>query len=337
MTSATQDRVRVRHAGRRHRTWQDAGRAPLGYVEGMNLYEYVGSNPANLTDPMGLCGGTAPNSVVIAPLTDTVLVTGGSGRSYVSLPVWVPFLGVVEMLNYLNPDGLNGAQMIKWAADFKQDYGALIEATAKKYSIPTQLLYAIVAAEVAQRGSWLERLAEGLNLAKSVGPAQITEATALRENAVDPALLQEYASAQQSGCNTYSWGSWGVAIPASEYIRGYLATDKGSIDTAGALIANYLDRMSNEYSAGTMSQAFLNNAAMAFSTIGTEARFDQTWHSAQAVSAPVSRGLLQAMGTVYNYGIDAIHADSSDLSSPRWMQSRAQGGRVQLMGEYFAP
>jgi len=61
MTSATQDRVRVRRAGRRHRTWRDAGRAPLGYVEGMNLYEYVGSNPANLTDPMGLCGGTAPD------------------------------------------------------------------------------------------------------------------------------------------------------------------------------------------------------------------------------------------------------------------------------------
>jgi hypothetical protein len=28
----------------------------------MSLYEYVGSNPAALTDPMGLCGGTAPGS-----------------------------------------------------------------------------------------------------------------------------------------------------------------------------------------------------------------------------------------------------------------------------------
>ncbi|MBE3096066.1 MAG: DUF4347 domain-containing protein [Planctomycetes bacterium] len=61
MKSATRDRVRLRHAGRRHRTWRDASRAPLGYVEGMNLYEYVGSNPANLTDPTGLCGGTAPD------------------------------------------------------------------------------------------------------------------------------------------------------------------------------------------------------------------------------------------------------------------------------------
>jgi len=35
-------------------------RDPAGYVEGMNLYPYVSSNPVALTDPMGLCGGTAP-------------------------------------------------------------------------------------------------------------------------------------------------------------------------------------------------------------------------------------------------------------------------------------
>ena len=29
----------------------------LGYMDGMSLYEYVGSNPADLTDPMGLCAG----------------------------------------------------------------------------------------------------------------------------------------------------------------------------------------------------------------------------------------------------------------------------------------
>jgi hypothetical protein len=35
-------------------------------VDGMNLYEYVRSNPANLTDPQGLCGGTAPDANDIA-------------------------------------------------------------------------------------------------------------------------------------------------------------------------------------------------------------------------------------------------------------------------------
>jgi len=36
------------------------GRDLAGYIDGMNLYQYCRSNPARLTDPMGLCGGTAP-------------------------------------------------------------------------------------------------------------------------------------------------------------------------------------------------------------------------------------------------------------------------------------
>ena len=32
---------------------------PIGYDGGMNLYAYVGGDPVNLTDPMGLCGGAA--------------------------------------------------------------------------------------------------------------------------------------------------------------------------------------------------------------------------------------------------------------------------------------
>ncbi|MDJ0731221.1 MAG: RHS repeat-associated core domain-containing protein [Crocosphaera sp.] len=32
-------------------------RDPLGYLDGMNLYEYVGSNPINSVDPLGLAEG----------------------------------------------------------------------------------------------------------------------------------------------------------------------------------------------------------------------------------------------------------------------------------------
>ncbi|MCX5673920.1 MAG: autotransporter-associated beta strand repeat-containing protein [Planctomycetota bacterium] len=61
-------------------------RDPAGYVEGMNLYEYVGSNPANLTDPMGLCGGTAPGpkgpqGAVGSTGSDTGSSTGSEGGS----------------------------------------------------------------------------------------------------------------------------------------------------------------------------------------------------------------------------------------------------------------
>jgi hypothetical protein len=34
-----------------------AQRHPVPYPDGMSLYEYVSSNPAGLTDPMGLCQG----------------------------------------------------------------------------------------------------------------------------------------------------------------------------------------------------------------------------------------------------------------------------------------
>jgi RHS repeat-associated protein len=42
-------------------------RDPLGYVDGLNLYDYVSSNPINAVDPLGLeeeCGGTFPMSGV---------------------------------------------------------------------------------------------------------------------------------------------------------------------------------------------------------------------------------------------------------------------------------
>jgi len=35
-------------------------RDPPGYVDGMNLYQYVSSDPVDLVDALGLCGGTAP-------------------------------------------------------------------------------------------------------------------------------------------------------------------------------------------------------------------------------------------------------------------------------------
>jgi hypothetical protein len=54
--------------GRAHtrRAWPKLGARrcgePLGYVDGMSLYEYCRANPANLTDPSGLCSGTAPDA-----------------------------------------------------------------------------------------------------------------------------------------------------------------------------------------------------------------------------------------------------------------------------------
>jgi len=51
-------------------------RDPAGYVEGMNLYQYVSSNPANLTDPMGLCPDNS-----IAPLPGQDMTITGPGAA----------------------------------------------------------------------------------------------------------------------------------------------------------------------------------------------------------------------------------------------------------------
>ena len=30
---------------------------PIGYADGMNTYAYVGGDPVNMIDPLGLCSG----------------------------------------------------------------------------------------------------------------------------------------------------------------------------------------------------------------------------------------------------------------------------------------
>lgn len=58
-------------------------RDPLGYVDGMSVYEYAKSQPVNLTDNSGLatCGGNRPGACPIWNCTEAVIVVCGSGPS----------------------------------------------------------------------------------------------------------------------------------------------------------------------------------------------------------------------------------------------------------------
>jgi RHS repeat-associated protein len=63
---------------------------PIGYGDGMNMYAYVGGDPVNFTDPLGLVGGEragGPNPYVVPILppsddaaVDGIVVTGQRGR-----------------------------------------------------------------------------------------------------------------------------------------------------------------------------------------------------------------------------------------------------------------
>ena len=48
---------------------------PIGYKGGMNLYEYVGDDPAKWSDPSGYCGFAVTNTILPATIRPATLVT----------------------------------------------------------------------------------------------------------------------------------------------------------------------------------------------------------------------------------------------------------------------
>jgi hypothetical protein len=72
---------------------------PAGYVEGTNLYEYVGSSPTNEIDPLGLQGATTQQTTtppaVPVPAPDKTLPKMGPGQvtNNSSVTVYYPVSG----------------------------------------------------------------------------------------------------------------------------------------------------------------------------------------------------------------------------------------------------
>lgn len=52
---------------------------PIGYDDGMNMYAYVGGDPVNATDPMGLCRRSLPTGTAEGGTTEQLTVTACSG------------------------------------------------------------------------------------------------------------------------------------------------------------------------------------------------------------------------------------------------------------------
>jgi len=122
---------------------------------------------------------------------------------------------------------------------FKKRVGKLIARAAAKYCVPAELLAAVVMNEYIDheifRQNLVERLKEGTfpTYDASVGIAQITGKFAdEEEDAIDHALLAKTFSSSRA---YRTWPNYKAEIAS------YLLSDIGSIDTAGALIKNFLD------------------------------------------------------------------------------------------------
>jgi RHS repeat-associated protein len=66
-------------------------RDPAGYVDGLNLYEYVNSNPINRADPMGLQAveGCCKITEIYLSLATHSLCGGQAGRTYCMRLAWI--------------------------------------------------------------------------------------------------------------------------------------------------------------------------------------------------------------------------------------------------------
>lgn len=121
---------------------------PLGYVDGMNLYQMEGSNPVNRVDPLG---------------TDSYPNMKFPGNTDVFWRDWT------------------APQRTDWFASFEANYGHMIDRSAWNAGVPRELLAAVVANEMIDF-RWNDRHEIGT----SVGPAQLTYNTLQNEGLVPP-------------------------------------------------------------------------------------------------------------------------------------------------------
>jgi len=84
---------------------------PLGYVDSMNLYEYVSSNPINRIDSMGLWGGNIHNSAtrrwaIDLDYTNKSAIAIGAADAAVDrgetsfMPDWLPIIGGTQAYHF---------------------------------------------------------------------------------------------------------------------------------------------------------------------------------------------------------------------------------------------
>ncbi len=112
-TGLIQNRYRIRHAllGR----WLH--REPLGYVDGMSLYQYVRSQPLYFVDPTGL----------EAEVIDEAYY-GGTGELYVPEGWWEEANALDEMVEWVQPDKFPDPDSNnKWSREYRENFAHYVK------------------------------------------------------------------------------------------------------------------------------------------------------------------------------------------------------------------
>ena len=85
---------------------------PIGYADGLNLYQYVGSDPVNFVDPFGLLGWKS--------VTGTILALTSAALALTSVPISVPIALGIAAGAFIISDIID-------QRDYRDDIGTKIE------------------------------------------------------------------------------------------------------------------------------------------------------------------------------------------------------------------
>ena len=144
----------------------------------------------------------------------------------------------------------------RWVEDFWRELGLHIMQSARRHCVPYRLLAGIIANEQLDY-SWIENALEHLGFGSSLGPAQITISTVVREGLIDvtPDSFSDAVVFGFAGEMTY--------ISKHDYynffVRAQLLSVESNIDIAARLLKKYLTSLCRANDNGSISASFVRD------------------------------------------------------------------------------
>ncbi|HRT52412.1 MAG TPA: RHS repeat-associated core domain-containing protein, partial [Anaerohalosphaeraceae bacterium] len=257
---------------------------PVGYVDSMNLYEYVMSNPVNWVDPWGFKKYDLSHAF-------------GNSREF-----WDPAQ---------NPDPS------KYFFKVKDEIGGLIDQAANKYCVPKQLLAGLLLNELIDYSRFEQFLESFISSpGVSYGPGQIRPTTAEQHRVFGDTF--QYTNLSSISCHSrvesYDYQ------PTIDKLRD----TESSVDAVGKLVRVYLDDLCKKSSDNALSGSFTKDIANGcdIGSFCMATQCDSRKQDCQQiVNAEIPECLLRAMAIMHNNGLRITEVDNIPVESwaGHWM------------------